>query len=109
MKCYTEGDLYKQLKYFQFMFDIPKFEHSRKYLITSIIIYDEFCNFLPFNLLKCVFHSSKIVIRTKDHMEIAFRELREHVEKTLKRSAYQNVKLADIFRKMMPNENTTSK
>lgn len=35
-------------------------------------------------------------------MENAFRELREHVEKTLNRSAYQNVKLADIFRKMMP-------
>lgn len=30
MKCYSEGDLYKQLKYFQFMFDLPKFEQTCK-------------------------------------------------------------------------------
>lgn len=30
VKSYTEGDLYKQLQYFRFMFDLPKYEQTCK-------------------------------------------------------------------------------
>lgn len=44
------------------------------------------------------------MIKTEKDMTEAFQELREHVEKTLKRSAYQNIKLSELFRKMMPSQ-----
>lgn len=48
------------------------------------------------------------MIRTDKEIETAFNELREHVDKTLKRSAFQNIKLSDIFRKMIPVQNKIS-
>lgn len=42
------------------------------------------------------------VIRSNTIFDKEFGILRDHVEKTLKRSAFQNVKLADVFRKMIP-------
>lgn len=30
VKTYTEGNLYKQLRYYHFMFDLPKYEQSCK-------------------------------------------------------------------------------
>lgn len=32
VKTFTEGDLYKQLRYYHYMFDPPKYEESRKWL-----------------------------------------------------------------------------
>lgn len=48
------------------------------------------------------------VIRVDPDVEVVFQMLREHVERTLMRSAYQNVKLAEIFRKMMPTQSATT-
>lgn len=48
------------------------------------------------------------MLRVEPRLEGMFHRLREHVEKTLKRSAYQNVKLGEIFRKMMPTQNSVT-
>lgn len=48
-----------------------------------------------------------VVLRVDPEVGAIFQRLREHVEKTLERSAYQNVKLTEIFRKMMPAQNGT--
>lgn len=32
LKSYTEGDLYKQLRYYQFMFELPRYDQTCKYI-----------------------------------------------------------------------------
>lgn len=106
------------------MFDLPKYEQTRKlrsFLIQCILnpltrvinlqLYHIFANVRCATLFfNAIFDQFLIaVIRVSPEMEEYFRILREHVDKTLKKSAFQNVKLADIFRKMMPNQNTASK
>lgn len=34
VKTYNESDLYKQLRYYHFMFDLPKYEQSRKLALS---------------------------------------------------------------------------
>lgn len=55
IKCYSEGDLYKQLRYFQFMFEIPKFEQTCK-IISFNFAY--FCIPLSFESIKNILFRS---------------------------------------------------
>lgn len=48
------------------------------------------------------------VIRTTKDMVEGFADLREHIDKTLQRSAFQNVKLSEIFRRMVPTQHKTT-
>lgn len=41
-------------------------------------------------------------IRTTSEIEEAFKYLQEYVERILKRSAYQNIRLSEIFKQLHP-------
>lgn len=83
------------------MFDLPKYEQTRE---SMLLFSSTFFSSLH-STYKRIFLFIHTVIRTDEHIAAAFNVLREHVDKTLKRSAFQNVKLSDIFRKMMPAQN----
>lgn len=43
------------------------------------------------------------VIRTKSEVEEAFKCLKEYVERILNRSAYQHIRMSDIFKQLHPD------
>lgn len=98
LKCYTEGDLYKQLRYLQFMFDLPRYEQSR----TLSGIHGINPNGLDSFSFLIYFLLVSAVIRTTSEIEDAFKYLKEYVERILNRSAYQSVKLSEMFKQMHP-------
>lgn len=73
------------------MFELPKYDQTRKSFS------DGFSHWIFMNIF-----TYTTVLRTTKEIEGAFQILREHAEKTLKRSAYQNIKLAEVFRKLNP-------
>lgn len=38
LKSYSEGDLYKQLRYYQFMFELPRYDQTCKYFLIHFLI-----------------------------------------------------------------------
>lgn len=52
--------------------------------------------------LKPIYFFVVIVIRVDGDIENGFRNLREYVEQTIKRSGYQNIKLSKVFERMHP-------
>lgn len=49
-----------------------------------------------------------LVIRTDDNTEKAYQYLREHVEQAMARSAFQNIKLSQIFKDLHPKNSFLS-